>query len=226
MKGNHGKRGTATKWSYYDSARLAFRRITPSPSLTTTVRAFILLLSFRYPVLAVGCYNAADLVGKALPAFYMPFKDRKVLLLVALQTTVLPLMIRQKISDEHHRNVGKELEAAGFLLGDDIGKLGTVALLGVLTGYSATCCLMVAPAMVKSKYKEYAAQFMSLCLIFGLFTGSVVGVLISQTMGVDEAGNGAGGASVPYFHAGAGAGEGGGGADEEGSAWTFDNLRD
>lgn len=32
----------------------------------------------------------------------------------------------------------------------------------------------VAPAMVKSKFKETAAQMMSLCLIAGLFVGSVV----------------------------------------------------
>ncbi|GMI32234.1 hypothetical protein TeGR_g5630 [Tetraparma gracilis] len=150
-----------------------------------------------YPVLVVACYNTADLVGKALPAVFMPFRGKRVLFLVVLQALVLPLMILEKVYDAKQHTVARSSVPGIGFFGNDYTKLATVTLLGILTGYAATCCLMVAPAMVKSKFKETAAQMMSLCLIAGLFVGSVVGVVISESLGLSNQGAGA---SVPFLH--------------------------
>ena len=111
----------------------------------------------------------------------------------------------------------RRYDGSSTILGSDAVKLTTVGLLGLLTGYSATCCLMVAPAMVKTKFKEYAAQFMSMCLIVGLFVGSLIGVLVEKVMQIE--GVKGGGASVPYLHWGGG--DGGSGA---GDGPVFENL--
>lgn len=95
-----------------------------------------------YPVLVVACYNTADLVGKALPAVFMPFRGKRVLFLVVLQALVLPLMILEKVYDAKQHTVARSsLPGIGFF-GNDYTKLATVTLLGILTGYAATCCLM------------------------------------------------------------------------------------
>ena len=57
-------------------------------------------------------------------------------------------------------------------------RFATTFTLGILTGFSATCCLMVAPGLAPLKYKELAAQMMSVFLIFGLFAGSILGALL------------------------------------------------
>ena len=71
------------------------------------------------------------------------------------------------------------------ILRSDVTKLSTSFTLGVLTGYSSTTCMMVAPGMVKERYREFATQAMATFLILGLLMGSLVGVGIKNYVGVE-----------------------------------------
>ncbi|GMH52127.1 hypothetical protein TrST_g4230 [Triparma strigata] len=138
------------------------------PGIATSMKSEA--LGDWFPVLVVFCYNTFDLIGKALPAWWQPFDGKTVLLPVFLNLTILPLMILEKHYDE---------EESGFFKLTSV-RFATTCLLGLLTGFSATCCLMVAPGLVPEKYREIAAQFMSIFLIFGLFSGSIVGAIIGS----------------------------------------------
>ncbi|GMH84728.1 hypothetical protein TL16_g10009 [Triparma laevis f. inornata] len=138
------------------------------PGIATSMKSEA--LGDWFPVLIVFCYNTFDLVGKALPAFWQPFDGNTVLLPVLMNVVILPLMILEKHYDD---------EPSGFFKLTSV-RFATTCLLGLLTGFSATCCLMVAPGLVPERYREVAAQFMSVFLIFGLFSGSIVGAVIGS----------------------------------------------
>ena len=108
-----------------------------------------------YPVLAVLCYNTADLVGKSLPGFWQPFNGTTVIIPVLLNVFVLPIMILEK-----HFDGSEQGGAVVLALQSTAVRFATISLLGVLTGFSATCCLMVAPSLAPKKYTEVAAQMM------------------------------------------------------------------
>ena len=126
-----------------------------------------------YPVLAVLCYNTADLVGKSLPGFWQPFDGTTVIIPVLLNVCVLPIMVLEK----HFDGSGQGGPVVSVLQSTAV-RFATTSLLGILTGFSATCCLMVAPSLAPKKYSEVAAQMMSVFLIFGLFAGSILGALL------------------------------------------------
>jgi len=66
------------------------------PGIATSLHSTTLNLGDWFPIVTVAVYNTCDLVGKALPSFFMPFKGRGVLVLVAMQAMCLPVMIMEK----------------------------------------------------------------------------------------------------------------------------------
>jgi hypothetical protein len=150
------------------------------PGIVNSMSSTNLRLGSWYPIITVFFYNIGDLVGKGLPGFYQPFKGNGVVSLLFLQFLCVSLVIAEKLYDRDiHESVG--IDFLG-VLGNDFVKIATVLLLGISTGFSGTCCMIVAPSMVKKFFREWAAQMMSLCLITGLFAGSVSGVLIEREM--------------------------------------------
>jgi len=67
----------------------------------------------------------------------------------------------------------------GFL-GTDQFALGLVSLLGLATGYLTCSAMMLGPGCVAPRDKVLAGQMMTVCLMLGLFAGSMLGLALSM----------------------------------------------
>ena len=69
------------------------------PGVSTSLRSHTLNLKSWQPIWIVFFYNVCDLIGKALPAYYMPFDGDTVAIPVVLQAFSLPIMVLEKFYD-------------------------------------------------------------------------------------------------------------------------------
>mgnify|MGYP001085911691 FL=1 len=167
------------------------------PGLSTSLRSQTFGLKSYFPVLIVAVYNFSDLVGKwSAGRFPLPpwESGRQILLPLILLVMTVPLLVISKVADDNEKDGSSEAPTLSFF-GNDAAKLLFVSMLGTLTGYTSTSALILAPKkLVDNDNKEFAGQFMSMSLIFGLFVGSLVGVILSRltTSGLDD------GIPVPY----------------------------
>ncbi len=167
------------------------------PGLTTSLPSRTMHLGDWFPILLVLTYNFSDLVGKSLPNYWMPATRGNIWLFVFAQACVLPLMVIINIYDDDDDD--KKSAHYKFIHYDSL-KFISVGYLGVMTGFSATCCLTLAPTLVKAKFKELAAQLMSIFLIMGLFAGSVLGLFIAKWTGNGTEAGGENEPAYPIIH--------------------------
>lgn len=129
------------------------------PGLTTSIRSITFNLGDWLPVILVAAYNLGDMIGKSLPAYYMFLTVETLHRPLYLQLLFIPLLFIDVIHP-----VG------------DVFTIGLVLALGIVTGYTGTCGLMMIPTLCQETEKEMAGIIGSLALILGLFVGSYIGI--------------------------------------------------
>ena len=122
--------------------------------------------------LAFLVWNTGDFLGRAAPAIRQLriYRFPWLLLLIALARVVfLPLYLLCNI------------DGRGATVNSDVFYLIVVQLLfGFTNGYLNTCCLVGAPQSVAPEEKEATGGFMSLALVSGLTTGSLLSFTLAN----------------------------------------------
>ncbi|GMI53408.1 hypothetical protein ScalyP_jg6565 [Parmales sp. scaly parma] len=148
------------------------------PGMATSLRSRTFNLGTYFPIIIVMVYNVCDLIGKRLPNCKKIESGAGLLILLFLVLLVIPFMVLEKLADEDHLGSA----GGGKFFRNDVVKLGTVMALGVLTGYGTTSALILGPEYAPEEKRAFASQFMSVCLICGLFCGSFVGLLLDEEL--------------------------------------------
>jgi hypothetical protein len=141
------------------------------PGLTTSLVSTTLGLGDWFPVLLVLAFNAFDLVGKTLPT----------LVLVLTKDTLPCAALGHLLFVPVFWLVSRHPPAGGFLgfVGTDEFAFALLVSLGLCTGYLTCTAMMLGPGCVEKKDRVLAGQMMSTFLMLGLFSGSMLGLLIS-----------------------------------------------
>lgn len=145
------------------------------PGLTTSLTSRTLNLGDWYPVLLVFAYNTFDLVGKSLPSVRLLFTAETLPFAGACHLLFIPAFV--SVARRPPLDQGP---LSAFFVSDEFAML-LVAGLGLSTGYITCSAMMLGPGCVsKPQDRVLAGQMMTTCLMVGLFTGSMVGVGLSQ----------------------------------------------
>lgn len=119
------------------------------------------MLGDWYPVLLIAAYNVADLAGKVLTGFYMIESQSLMSRACFGRLVFFPLFYAVLHGPAFFRT-----EAPVFLL---------TFLLGLSNGYLTSCLMIVAPKNVSILESETAGILMTLFLVTGLSSGSILG---------------------------------------------------
>ncbi|KAJ6793810.1 nucleoside transporter [Iris pallida] len=113
-----------------------------------------------YPILLMAGFNVFDLVGKSLPAVYLPENSNLVVAASVGRLAFYPLFLACLHGPRFFRT-----EVPVSIL---------TCLLGLTNGYLTTVLMILAPKSVPIHHSETAGIVMVLFLVVGLATGSIV----------------------------------------------------
>jgi hypothetical protein len=141
------------------------------PGLTTSLVSRNMQLGDWFPVLLVLIYNSGDLIGKSLPNYKLIFTLKTLPFATIFHLIFIPIFVF----------IANKPSMDGFfaVFGTDQFAFVIVLLLGTCTGYISCSAMMLGPSCVESKDRVAAGQMMSICLMFGLFAGSMLGLYLS-----------------------------------------------
>ncbi|KAG2527671.1 hypothetical protein BBI17_000679 [Phytophthora kernoviae] len=131
------------------------------PGIISAIPSVTLGLGDWFPIVLVGGFNLGDLVGKNLPVYAMYFEVSTLHLPWLFQLSFLPFFMAALVHPF-----------------DDITTIVVVILLGITTGYVATCSIILAPSMCSEYQKEVAGMVGGLSSIIGLCAGSYNGLAL------------------------------------------------
>ncbi|GMP34778.1 hypothetical protein CsSME_00007509 [Camellia sinensis var. sinensis] len=116
-----------------------------------------------YPILLITTYNLMDFLGKSLTAIYIPKKITGATWACFARLLLYPLFI---VFEHGPKSLRSELPVV-FL----------TAMLRFTNGYLTSVLMILAPKLVPVEESETVGIVMSLFLVIGLATGSVLGWL-------------------------------------------------
>ncbi|KAL4768823.1 nucleoside transporter-domain-containing protein [Aspergillus nidulans var. acristatus] len=123
--------------------------------------------------LAFFFWNAGDLLGRTLvikPRYSLAHRPWALFILAIARSGFIPLYLLCNVSGR------------GAIVTSDFFYLFIVqGLFGITNGYLSSCCMMGAGYFVSAEEREPAGGFMSLMLVAGLATGSLLSFLASGT---------------------------------------------
>ncbi|KAL4909151.1 hypothetical protein BDW74DRAFT_78035 [Aspergillus multicolor] len=130
-----------------------------------------LFQSAAFIPLAFFFWNAGDLLGRTLvinPRYSLAHRPWTLLTLAISRAGFIPLYLLCNVSGR------------GAIVSSDFFYLFVVqGLFGITNGYLSSCCMMGAGHFVSAEEREPAGGFMSLMLVAGLATGSLLSFLAS-----------------------------------------------
>ncbi|KAL5000415.1 nucleoside transporter-domain-containing protein [Aspergillus recurvatus] len=123
--------------------------------------------------LAFFFWNAGDLLGRTLvinPRYSLAHRPWALFILAISRAGFIPLYLLCNVSGR------------GAIVSSDFFYLSIVqGLFGITNGYLSSCCMMGAGYFVSTEEREPAGGFMSLMLVAGLATGSLLSFFASGT---------------------------------------------
>ncbi|KAL4988624.1 nucleoside transporter-domain-containing protein [Aspergillus falconensis] len=123
--------------------------------------------------LAFFFWNAGDLLGRTLvinPRYSLAHRSWALFILAIARSGFIPLYLLCNISGQ------------GAIVSSDFFYLFIVqGLFGITNGYLSSCCMMGAGYFVSAEEREPAGGFMSLMLVAGLTTGSLMSFFVTGT---------------------------------------------
>ncbi|KAL6229974.1 hypothetical protein BDW75DRAFT_234790 [Aspergillus navahoensis] len=123
--------------------------------------------------LAFFFWNAGDLLGRTLvinPRYSLAHRPRALFILAIARAGFIPLYLLCNVSGR------------GAIISSDFFYLFIVqGLFGITNGFLSSCCMMGAGYFVSAEEREPAGGFMSLMLVAGLATGSLLSFFATGT---------------------------------------------
>ena len=120
-------------------------------------------------LIVVSVTSSFDMIGRTLPRFITLFKDQKIGVPILVRVVFLPLFVL--------------CNYPRVIIYDPI-PIVFAALFSLSGGYLASSSMMIIPTLVEPQERELAGMISNVCLLFGIFLGSMIGFGFGSAVGL------------------------------------------